>query len=258
MSAPDPGGKVLRTMVGTTVGSFGLALSITLLYLNMRAVMSIGGSCATGGPYVIAQPCPQGTGWMMMVGILGWFGFSLLMLLTVGKGPQLWVLAWSALFLALGWNFIDFHFNPPETTTTGGWLACGIVFWLMGGLPLLGILRWGSKATFWGLDDGGDGRVRGPDGTPIGGPGGVSIREVLGDRKTLASAAKALGPLLSQASVQTRADPSTPPWVTTPADHPSVAPTVVDGLERLAHLHTEGSLTDTEYETAKRTLLGDG
>ncbi len=46
-------------------------------------------------------------------------------------------LAWPGLFLSLGWNFLEFAFAPPGGGFAWGWLICGVVFVLMGGLPLL-------------------------------------------------------------------------------------------------------------------------
>ena len=46
-------------------------------------------------------------------------------------------LAWPGLFLSLGWNFLEFSFAPPGGGFAWGWLVCGVVFVLMGGLPLL-------------------------------------------------------------------------------------------------------------------------
>jgi hypothetical protein len=237
------GPSIGRTLGGTVVGALGLAFCLTLVYLSMRNVMAIGGSCASGGPYVIAQPCPKGSGWMMTGGIFGLFVFAPLLALSSGRGPQLWTLTWSALFLSLGWNFIDFALDPPEQVTTGGWMFCGILFWLMGGLPLLAILVWAPRATFWGApgpDDGG--------GAPPETPGPISGTKV-------AATVRALGPLVGRSSVTLRADPATPPWVTTPPDAPAVAPGVVDALERLAELHRRGDLTDAEFEAAKRARL---
>ena len=45
-------------------------------------------------------------------------------------------LAWPGLFLSLGWNFLEFAFLP-QGGLAWGWLICGVVFVLMGGLPLL-------------------------------------------------------------------------------------------------------------------------
>ena len=48
-------------------------------------------------------------------------------------------LAWPALFLSLGWNFL----STPSTRPGGGgielgWLIPGVIFVMMGGVPLLG------------------------------------------------------------------------------------------------------------------------
>ena len=51
------------------------------------------------------------------------------------------LLAWPALFLSLGWNFLEFGFDPPgeDDGLVWGWIVCGVVFWLMGGLPLFAL-----------------------------------------------------------------------------------------------------------------------
>ena len=66
-------------------------------------------------------------------------------------GPRPYAFAWSALFLALGWNFLEYGFDPPAGGTSPGWLVCGFVFVLMGGVPLA-LLLWRSAArwAFWG------------------------------------------------------------------------------------------------------------
>lgn len=141
-----------RTSIGLALSAGLLALCLTVLYLAMRNVMEVGGTCASGGPYEIATPCPKGVGWMMFVGIFGGMVSALAVALTAGRGPKLWALAWPALFLSLGWNFLDFGLDPPEPGrgVEPGWLVCAATFGLMGGAPLLGILRWGPRAVFWG------------------------------------------------------------------------------------------------------------
>ncbi len=53
------------------------------------------------------------------------------------------LLGWPALFISLGYNFIDYAINPPEGMgSTAGWWVCGILFALMGlpalaGIPML-------------------------------------------------------------------------------------------------------------------------
>jgi hypothetical protein len=142
---------VVRTHVVPVVCAGVLALCLTMLFLSMRAVMEVGGSCASGGPYEIATPCPRGVGWMFPVGIMGGMASALGLALTAGKGPRLWLLAWPALFLSLGWNFLEYGLNPPGAAgTSPGFLVCAAVFALMGGIPLAVVLRAAPMATFWG------------------------------------------------------------------------------------------------------------
>ncbi|WP_205471141.1 hypothetical protein [Nocardioides sp. SYSU D00038] len=107
-----------------------LVTMMTWVYLVMRDVMGVGGSCADGGPYVSAQPCPEGV-WMMPVGIP-------VMMLTafagtavaIGLGaPDLLSLMWVGLFGSLGWNFMDFGLF--DGSAEAGWIVCGVLFWLM-------------------------------------------------------------------------------------------------------------------------------
>ena len=56
-----PGGADVVGLVIVTAG-------LTVVFLSMRAVMDIGGYCASGGPYVIAQECPRGAAAMMPAG----------------------------------------------------------------------------------------------------------------------------------------------------------------------------------------------
>ncbi len=47
-------GPSLSAVVRYLLGMGGLAFSLTILWLSMRAVMAIGGACVSGGPYVPA------------------------------------------------------------------------------------------------------------------------------------------------------------------------------------------------------------
>ena len=130
-------------------GAAGFVACLICLYEGMRHVMrTSGGFCASGGPYVVAHQCSSGDVRLIMIGIFGmllsgavlagatgWMGGSVL-----GVG----LLMWAGLFGALGWNFMYFGLNPPRATSgSGGWIACGVVFWLMalGGLvPVIAML----------------------------------------------------------------------------------------------------------------------
>jgi hypothetical protein len=116
---------------------FSVAFCITCLYHGMRGVMRLGGFVASGGPYAIAHPAPNWV-WVMPLSILvGMACFFLNLFSSDADGVNLMPLAWPALFLSLGWNFLEFAFTPPGGGFAWGWLICGVFFIPMGGLPLI-------------------------------------------------------------------------------------------------------------------------
>jgi len=146
-------GRVVLRATFLTLATVLFVASLTLVYQSMRSVMDIGGSCASGGPYVTARPCPDNVVWAMPLGIFGMMaasGLSLLSTFSQG-GPRPYVFSWSALFLALGWNFLDYGVNPPLGGTSWSWLICGFTFVIMAVVPLIFLLmpttfRWAT----WG------------------------------------------------------------------------------------------------------------
>ena len=119
----------------------GVAFAIALLYQGMRPIMRLGGMVASGGPYAIEHPAP-GWVWILPVGIL--FGMACFFIHLFSGDPDmasLMLLAWPGLFLSLGWNFLEFAFAPPGGGLAWGWLVCGVLFALMGGVPLLLFLQ---------------------------------------------------------------------------------------------------------------------
>lgn len=246
-----PAGRVVWKTALLTLGTFGFVFFLTLLYSSMRSVMDVGGFCAEGGAYEIRQHCPQGVAWIVPVSIFGMIasvGIGILGVFRQG-GPRPYVFAWSALFLALGWNFLEYGFDPPGGGTSGGWLVCGVVFVVMGGAPLLA-LRYRPAATwaFWGPRDGAQTWSswrpprRGEDAPlrlPLRAFGGLTpLRELLAEPA-------------DDPPTPTRVDadpPESPPDTTEDGD-------VVARLERLAALHDRGALDDAEYETAKDAVL---
>jgi hypothetical protein len=134
----DTGALVRRSLI-TFLCMVGIAAAFTALFFSMRSVMDIGGSCASGNvPFEIARPCPTGVGGLMVGSIFG--GLILLAIYAFNAvGPNLTLLAWPALFLSLGWNFLEYAFSPPDGSDgiVWGWLICGVLFVLMGGLPLV-------------------------------------------------------------------------------------------------------------------------
>jgi hypothetical protein len=238
---------VVRKLVFTAVGVFLVAAGITLMYEAMRAVMEVGGSCGSGGPYEIRQECPGGIG-LMFVGIFGGLvGLAFVIAGTFADGPKLWVLAWPALFLSLGWNFLEYAFDPPppDTGVVWGWLVCGVLFVAMGGIPLLFAL-WNAKLTLWGRN-----RAVGSSSTTAMATAIARLAGTAGARKpttfvrygdtTVTTATATTGPLKTEAA---------------PEDDAGDGDLVSD-LERLAALHRSGQLTDDEYTRAKDARLAE-
>jgi hypothetical protein len=241
-------GRVVLKTTLLTVGTLGFTFCLTLLYLSMRSVMDVGGFCASGGPYEIRQTCPQGVAWMMPVSIFGllvFAGISVVGAFSEG-GPRPYAFAWSALFLALGWNFLDYGFNPPDGGTSASWLVCGVVFVLMGGVPLA-LLLWKSAARWvlWGP------RTE----KPVPEEGWYHLTPV-SDTATMPTAAGGLMPM-RPAGPEPQPEPSPTPASTTTVQDARPSGDMVGKLERLADLHERGALNESEYEMAKNAILHD-
>ncbi len=124
-----------------------LALTLTWAFLSMRVVMDVGGSCADGGPYVSAQPCPGGAGFIgiaIPVMILATFAGTFAAISI--QAPNLLVPMWTILFGSLGWNFLEYGFSGPEGNVPG-WIVCGVVFELMALPGLVAVVV--SRGTMW-------------------------------------------------------------------------------------------------------------
>jgi len=209
----------------------GIVAALTILFRAMRSVMAIGGTCASGGPYQIAVSCPDGVPVLLNGAI--WGGVILLFVALVATSrtgaPNIIWLLWPALFISLGYNFIDFGMNPPDGSgTESGWISCGVVFLIMGGGPLLFMIPL--------IRDGRKNRKRGAE---------------LAERALTATTR--LRNAMTPPNVNVTAVPFRP-------ETPRVAPqgpppTIVADLERLAALHHAGALSASEYDAAKRMLL---
>ena len=111
-----------------------IGLAVAWIYFPMRDVLSIGGSCASGGPYVIATPCPQSATVFLTVAVPLWFASAFVGMFAAATltAPNPIMPGWALLFGALGWNFMDFAFRAdPSGRVEVSWLVCGIMFWLM-------------------------------------------------------------------------------------------------------------------------------
>ena len=143
VSPAPPRGLPLTRIGGLAVSVALVGVGLAWTYLGMRAIMDIGGACATGGPYVPVQSCPAGASTLLSVGIplllLATFAASGLALWI--KAPTLLLLMWFLLFGSLGWNFLEYALAEDDIVM--GWLVPGIMFELMA-LPAL-LLWFGSS-----------------------------------------------------------------------------------------------------------------
>ncbi len=221
--------RPVRRAVAVVVLGLGVAAgaaAITILSLIMRSVTAIGGSCADGGPYVSAQPRPTGTGTALLLVfactltcLIGTFWAA-----SVLKAPIPLLLAWPAIFLTLGWNFLEDGFDPPDGQgVVTGFVVCGVLFVLMGGAPLLlwlSVMRDARRTR------------RAHAGVPVVAPPSVPV-----PRRTEAK------------------QPHRQPTPAPDDDQRASAMSVAGRLDRLAALHASGELTDDEYAQAKKATL---
>jgi hypothetical protein len=212
------------------IGVAAGAAAITIMSRLMRGVSAVGGSCADGGPYVSAQPCPDGTGPAM----LAFFGLAIVCVITTLwgasrlKAPTPLVWAWPGLFFALGWNFLDDGLvDPPDGAgVSGGYVTCGVLFFILGALPLLlGLFALRRQATT-------DTRAAEQARVQVRGQALTAVATVL-SRRTAMVASPAAAPRRPQ-----------PPFES-----------VADRLQQLSDLHEAGALTDDEYSRAKYATL---
>jgi len=140
-----PGGatRTPYARLGVLLGSVVvLAVALMWTYLGMRSVMDVGGSCAEGGPYEIATPCPDGAV-LLSVGIPVMVVSAMLgsAVAFMVSAPNLLVPMWALLFGSLGWNFLEYGFSDG---IVWGFVVCGVVFELMA-LPALPMMFLGKQ-----------------------------------------------------------------------------------------------------------------
>ena len=176
------------------------------------------------------------------------------------------------LFLSLGWNFLSYGvFNTPEGEgIVWSWAFCGVLFVLMGGVPLVGGLSvFGSaplRRSLFGADAGGSsatitaiaprpGPARRPRAAyrPRGGAAGRPDTTSPERAAALAEISADMGAAVAQALDE----PALPDERAAPpaADFDEGTQALLDRLERLADLRDRGLLAPDEYETAKETIV---
>jgi hypothetical protein len=269
-----PSGVSIGTVLGYLAGIAVGTMSITLLFLGMRAVMDVGGACADGGPFVTAQPCPTGTPMAMIGGMFGLFGAAGLIMWFGSRistaATAVVALGWPLLFVSLGWNFLEYGLHPTdgEEGPVWGWLIPGILFWVMGLAPVVvAIAAWRearagrpgnrmSQQVVNRLLPAG-GSAPSSDRSRPAMPTDPNVRR--SDQAGFASSAFA--PVYSSAGRSSGGTaPTAPPARQTadpsgPAQSADPASDLAVDLERLSRLHAIGELTDAEFGRAKADVL---
>jgi hypothetical protein len=197
----------------------GVVMALTTLFMSMSTVMDIGGTCGSGGPYEIAHPGPGGVAGLLPGAIWGGLIFTGLYVLVCAKFkvPSFVSLIWPGLFLSLAYNFFDYGVRGG---VNAGWIVCGIVFALMGVVPLI----W-AVPHLWRV------YVHGREDDPK--PWHVS------------TTGAAMGSAMSAVKLFDRLGRSPNEDMT-------------ESLERLDELHQSGALDDLEYAKAKdRVIRGE-
>lgn len=129
---------IMKNAIKLFLGMGLFSFSLTINWLCMRAIMAIGGFCAEGGAYQIAVHCPDAVEWLMPVSFITLFIGGGIYFASGSKNSPNWgVFFWTALFVALGWNFLDFAMHPGAGDDVVGWWICGVLFMIMGFAPLL-------------------------------------------------------------------------------------------------------------------------
>ncbi|HEX7941971.1 MAG TPA: hypothetical protein VF488_09210, partial [Gemmatimonadaceae bacterium] len=130
----SPAARVL----GSAGSWFAFVFCFTLLFRTASVVMGLGGSCASGGPYVIEVECPDAVLLFAPLSIVGLFvAAGIALALARGFGTPLILWGWPILFVGLGIDFLLASFVPGGIAN----LVVAIVFIAMGLVPLIVVLR---------------------------------------------------------------------------------------------------------------------
>jgi hypothetical protein len=140
-AAPGPL-STLRRLLGSVIAWFSLPISFILLSWVGISTASIGGSCASGGPYAIAVQCPESDAAQAAVAVILVFVAILGFALSSGFGVSLLAIGGFAVFGGFGALFIAGWVG--QLLSSG--LIVGGVFVLFA-LALLGVWLWAAPRS---------------------------------------------------------------------------------------------------------------
>jgi hypothetical protein len=230
----------LRYRVLTVVALLGYAASTWLFCTKLTTLLDTG-TCASGGPYVSARECPEGTGTdvlLLSLSIVGFFvatGIAGLRGRKPGGGGLgfggMVLLGWVVFFTVSGAVALVHALTSDVIGDDGklGGIIVGATFLLLGVPPLLFALPSAIRDAFRSRDASATGPVTYADNTGV--QGWASTMR-LGSQlmRDASSGSAALGGAGSGGD--------------------SIAQ-----LERLQRLREQGALTESEFEEQKRRIL---
>jgi hypothetical protein len=129
-----PRGLRVGSWLGAEACAIGLGACLTIVTLGGQAIAGQGGFVASGGPYQIAHPVPEGF-WLLPVAFIGLWVFPLVHGIFASRieGFGLAYATWCAVWLSIGGTTFWDGFNPPGGHGLAwGWLIMGGVFLLVG------------------------------------------------------------------------------------------------------------------------------
>ncbi len=220
---------VVREIASLVVGLVG----VVLLGIGLNHVLDIG-SCASGGSYVVARPCPEGSDvwfWLALAGAVLWVLGMLVStrIFTPGAGLVLWTAGFAGGGVALLVKVFTQPSMPPDARLGASIMAA--VFLPMG--LIVGII--GLVQLLWRRKGHAPRRPAKAASTPW------SRRQALNDLRST-------GALTRAEFTALRDDLATS----------EAATDRVALIRKLADQRTAGQLSTAEFETRKRGILAHG
>lgn len=240
-------GYVIRTIVGLAL----LVGAIVAISYSVYQLLGVG-TCASGGPYVVARECPPGTERLALAIPVAVFVmlFGAFLYATRGRAPgsnrepvgSALGLIWAGLFLGIAFACFWGVWGPDADPGPGGKLGGLIVGFLFVPMGLAGLV---PMIFAW--------RDRSPSsGSP------VQVQDLA--RTGNANLGDLMAQMETQDAQQTqRAASGVPGQFTrvTSSDGVIVGDDVVGQLERLNRLRRDGAIDDAEYERLKARILSN-
>lgn len=279
----------VRTIIGLALCAGAVVAFDNGLYHLVRT-----GTCASGGPYVSARPCPPGTGLHVVSLVGGVFAGLIGIAVYATRGDRgrpspvpLGAIMWSLLFCTIAGVSLLAAFGPANNDDDGARtmaIVFGVVFIPMGlapvGLAVFGRGQTAEKARLVAQGKRCRGVVASVEDTgvtindnprvkitvtaqPPGEPTFTIVKTATVSRVKIPRAGDTCTVLYDPADREGKNGitfdlvPPEPPAPASPPPAPAEE-SLFDKLERLGELRTSGVLTEDEFQQQKKKLLGGG